>query len=422
LPRLEDEDAPDDGFGESSRYAAHLDRGWSLLDQGDFAAARKSAEHANELRPESPDAALLLGAVALAEGAPEESAEWYGRAIELDPEYLEPYAAAAQVWLLDLGDAARSLALCEDAIALESAAPLDRLDMSLLAAEAEHALDRGPAAASRLAALEDAPRLRTVLDDDDDARATALSELWGEPNVAADEEDLAEALRRAMGAAARLGRIWLDLGEPRQARGWLLPLVARAPDDADAWYFLGEAESRLGEARAAVRAALQVYRLDAQLRVPKWVPKPAALQRRVLEIIGTAAVPEIRALVGDELAFLVLVLDVPAVELVLEGVDPRLPALTLATRAGPLGVGDGVPVPTGIAVYRRNIVRTCRDAEQLEADLRHAVLDELAVFLQLDDAARTSLDLPPLVSPLLDPAPVEDEPPPRRRKRGRMHS
>ncbi|MEX1361868.1 MAG: hypothetical protein AB1Z98_02010, partial [Nannocystaceae bacterium] len=68
----EAEEAEDFGFGEASRYAAHLDRGWAMLDRGDPAAARTSAEHAQEARPSDPDAAVLLGAVALAQSDPEE--------------------------------------------------------------------------------------------------------------------------------------------------------------------------------------------------------------------------------------------------------------------------------------------------------------------------------------------------------------
>ena len=82
-----DAEEPEDfGYGEASRYAAHLDRGWAMLDRGDPAAARTSAEHAQEARPNDPDAAVLLGAVALAESDPYESLRYYDKVIELDPE------------------------------------------------------------------------------------------------------------------------------------------------------------------------------------------------------------------------------------------------------------------------------------------------------------------------------------------------
>src|SRR5690606_5863305 len=123
------------GFGETSRYAAHLDRGWSLLDRADYEAARQSALQAQRIRPDAPDAAVLLGAIALAEGDPVESLRWYDQAIELDPDYFEPYAAAAQIALFDLGDAARALQFCDDGLGVEAVSAIDALDLELLGAE-----------------------------------------------------------------------------------------------------------------------------------------------------------------------------------------------------------------------------------------------------------------------------------------------
>jgi tetratricopeptide (TPR) repeat protein len=105
-----DQAQDDDGFGEASRYTAHLDRGWSLLDRGDFQHARTSAQQALELRPDVPDAAMLLAAISLAESDPEASLEWYERAIETDAEYVDAQLAAAQVLLYDLEQPERALA------------------------------------------------------------------------------------------------------------------------------------------------------------------------------------------------------------------------------------------------------------------------------------------------------------------------
>ena len=124
------EDLDDSGFGETSRYAAHLDRGWSLLDRADYEAARQSALQAQRIRSDAPDAAVLLGAIALAEGDPVESLRWYDQAIELDPDYFEPYAAAAQIALFDLGDAARALQFCDDGLGVESVSAIDALDLA----------------------------------------------------------------------------------------------------------------------------------------------------------------------------------------------------------------------------------------------------------------------------------------------------
>lgn len=425
-PEFQDEETPDDGYGESSRYAAHLDRGWSLLERGEHGSARKSAQHAGQLRPDSPDSAVLLGAVALAEGDPEESIEWNLRAIELDPDYLEPYAAAAQVYLFDLGESGAALELCEEALALEMLAPLDRLEMSLLAAECELALERRDRAATRLRALEVLGLLAAAVDPDDERQADALAELWGDPDDF-DDEEIAESLRKTLMLTARMSRLWLDLREAQEALPWLRAVVERASVDADAWYLLGEAESMCGNARAAAHAALQTYRIDAQLRLPKWAPRPSTLQRRVVEVLTTCTDRDIRAQVESPSSLVVLVHEAPSLELVLEGVDPRAPALALAGRGSATPDPETPPTLTGIAIYRRNIARLCKDGDQFAHELRHAVLDELAAFLQLDDEARLALGLPtsnPPPSPPeeSDPDAEAEDKPRRRRKRTRMHS
>ncbi len=79
---------------------------------------------------------------------------------------------------------------------------------------------------------------------------------------------------------------------------------------------------------------------------------------------------------------------------------------------------DSVPVLTGLAIYRRNLVRVVRRPEDLEAELRLALLEELAALLRLDDQARNELGLSPLRAP--DDPDADDDG--RRRKRGRLVS
>ena len=212
-----DADGSDDddfGFGEASRYAAHLDRGWAMLDRGDHAAARTSAEHAQEARPDDPDAAILLGAVSLAESDPEEGLRWYERAIELDPEYLEPYTAAAQVCLYDLDDPARGLRYCNDALELEVLGPFDRLEVHLAAAECELAMNLVDEARARLHALDEEPVLMSTLrlgarpdlldevdaEDADDEVRTVAQHL---PRFLAGQRDEAAGRGRSAHAALR---------------------------------------------------------------------------------------------------------------------------------------------------------------------------------------------------------------------------
>lgn len=524
------EDLDDAGFGETSRYAAHLDRGWSLLDRAEFEAGRQSAHHAQRLRPDAPDAAVLLGAIALAEGDAPESLRCYDQAIELDPDYFEPYAAAAQVALFDLGDAGRALNYCDDALELDAVSAIDAMDLELLAAECLISLGRDDESRARLDALREHPlfaailhpppsdpeasvspddpdpdahhahhanhanherdepdgpargqvedeppprrrsrsvRVREALNardeandnngaddahhDDAVAAEAAVAELSededGEP---LDPEERTAQVQRVLQFVLRLSRLWLDLGSAEGALPLLRAAVERFPNNADAWHLVSESEFLAGDARAACHAALRVYRLDAQGQPPKWLPSPAQLHRKVVHILSTCTDDNLRELGQRRAALVLLVHDVPSLELVLEGVDPRVPAVALATRGGhhdahhdvhhdPENPGeDRIPELTGLAVYRRNLMRLSRSAEQFDQELRFAVLEELANFFQLTDPRRAALGLPPIGGEPLDETllPPEPEPPPepafddgigdtdgpRRRRRKRMLS
>ena len=485
------EDLDDSGFGETSRYAAHLDRGWSLLDRAEFEPARQSALQAQRIRPDAPDAAVLLGAIALAEGDPVESLRWYDQAIELDPDYFEPYAAAAQVALFDLGDAARALQLCDDGLGVEAVSAIDALDLELLGTECLVSLGRDDEARQRLDALREHPLFAAILrgptageaasedmsspqdseppaarasdgrargrrprpapPDDDaadadaadaadadaadadaadaDAADDAVAELDrdedGEP---LDEEERSAQISRVLQFILRMSRLWLDLGAPDEALPLLRAAAERFPNNGDAWHLLSEAEHARGDARAACHAALRVYRIDQSGATPKWLPTPAQLHRKVVHILSTCPDDALRELGQRRTALILLVHDVPSLELVLEGVDPRITALGLAARGGG---DDDVPELTGLAIYRRNLMRLARSPEQFDHELRYAVLEELAHFYQLDDGRREQLGLPPLSGDFPDeeppaPPPVEDEEPPsprrRRRKKKRMLS
>ncbi|MCA9681838.1 MAG: tetratricopeptide repeat protein [Myxococcales bacterium] len=127
---IEADDA--EGYGEASRYTAHIDRGWSLLDRGDFQHARNSAHQAQRLRPDVPDAAMLMAAISLAEGDADGSLEWYERAIEADAEYVDAQLAAAQLLLYDLDDPQRALARAEQARELDELGQPGRADVRAL--------------------------------------------------------------------------------------------------------------------------------------------------------------------------------------------------------------------------------------------------------------------------------------------------
>lgn len=418
----------DPGFGESSQYSAHLDRGWALFDRGDLDAARTSASQAQELRPEDPDAEMLQGAIAVAEGHLEEGLRCYERAMELDPDYLEPYLTAAQLSLFDLDDPVRALRYCDDAADLEHLTSFDRLEIQLIAVECELAQGDERAARRRLhgcaelGVLDYAIELATVANgdaavsarpDDDPDWAMAAEYLGqdhdGEP---LEPEERAERIDRVVQLALRVARTRLDVGDAEVALDLTRTLVERFASEPDAWYLASEAEQRAGDARRSALAALRTLQLDAQADLPSWLPSPADLHGRVRDIAATFARANLRALSdADEFLLPILVQEHPSPELVAEGVDPRIPALALAARRS----GDDVPAHeatyelTAVTVYVRNLLRFCTDLEQFYEELQFAVLDELAVFFGLGNEQREALGLPPLPPEALPEAPAAPE-------------
>lgn len=427
MPGPDAEHFTDPGFGESSQYGAHLDRGWALFDRGDLDAARTSASQAQELRPEDPDAEMLQGAIAVAEGSLEEGLRCYERAIELDPDYLDPYLTAAQLALFDLDDPARALRYCEEAADLDHLASFDRLEIQLIAIECELAQGEEAAARRRMQGCAELSDLDTALDwasasetetSTDEAGRTDAAEYLdqdqdGEPLEA---EERAERIERILQMALRVARTRMDLGDFEIALDLTRRLVERFPGDPDAWYLGSEAEHRVGDPRRSALAALRTLQLDAQADLPPWLPSPADLHERVRDIASAFARDHLRAGAQDAFLLPILVQEHPAPELVAEGVDPRVPALALAARRSTTDdpLQQGPLELTALTVYVRNLLRFSPDLEHFHEELQLAVLDELAAFFGLDNDQRESLGLPPIpmpepVAPSVAPAqPIED--------------
>lgn len=392
------DDIEDDGFGETSRYTAHLDRGWSLLDRGDLIQARNSAHQAHTIRPEVPDAAMLMAAICLADGEPDHALEWYDKAIDVDGDYVEAQLAAAQVLLYDLDDPARAIERAEQARELDEALPIDRLDLGLLEIEALVALEQLEQASAQLAVLPDLGVIEEMFfepSSSDERRAELLRALGhaGDPSEL-DEHDV--PLARHVQIAVRVAQVHVDLGRPHEALPWLRGLLNRLEDDPELWYLFNEAAFLAGEPVSAAHAALQVLRIDSEAPLPEWAPEPLALHELVAARLRDCPDAELAQL-AQHADFVVFINDRPPPELVLEGVDPRIRVLALAARGLPSEGEDrefDPPILTGVAVYRRNVLRFTRDMEHFERELEFALYDELAAFSNLDDGRRERLGLP----------------------------
>jgi len=431
----DEQDAPDAGFGESSRYAAHLDRGWALLDKGELEAARTSVQHAQDVRPDDPDAALLLGAIALAEGDAPEALRCYDRAIELDGDYLEPYAAAAAVCLYDLDDAVRGLRYASEALEIDDLAPLELIDLQLIAAECELVGEDVRGAHERLAELPETAVLEAGLElastgaepsaDDDPARLAAheFLSLDAEGELL-EEDERTERGQRAVGLALRLGQAWMDSRHENEAHALLRKLVEWFPRDPEAWSLVAELEFRRGQLGESARAACKTLELDAEIPLPEFVPTPAVVHRRIVGTLAHCGEPKLAALVEGDRSPTILVRDLPPAEMLLEGTSPRIAVLATASR-DPEGEIDGPASLTGLVVYRKNLAKFVRDADGFDEELRYAVLEELAMFFGLSAKSRRNLGLDPSLAPepvsrgeesLIDAKPRRRKASPRKRK------
>lgn len=431
VPRRRTDEYVELGQSERSRYAAHLDRGWHLYERGEFEAAASSAEHAEELTQSLPDASMLAAACATALGRPEHALISYRDAIERDPHYFPAYLAAAQLLAFDLNRPAEALELLDDAQGSSDGFAVDLVELALLEFECLWLQGRAHEARARLDTLQDAAELeplkaavaaiekqrglaqeadpeadfdrgldeseqRAGIDAQKASRAMALIEMFGgeesfelEPGELPDEEELAELDARAATFVLRLARAHLDLGDHERALSWANALVELAHDEADAWHLLAETYFRAGDPVASVHAAVRGFRLDTREGAPAWAPGASELHDKVQKLLSTCEDDRVRALVAEN-PFIILIHEAPALELVLEGVDARTPALTLSS-----GGRNSGQAMTGIAIYRRNITRMCRGPEDFDAELRVALFGELAAALSLDDEARSALGLPP---------------------------
>src|SRR5690606_35546039 len=104
--------------GPMDQFTAHLDRGWDLVNRGDFAGALLSAQKSLELDAESPEAHNLIGYVHQAEGRADDALDHYKQAIAIDDMYVEAMLNAAEVMIHSLLDVDSGLAMIDESLDL----------------------------------------------------------------------------------------------------------------------------------------------------------------------------------------------------------------------------------------------------------------------------------------------------------------
>jgi predicted Zn-dependent protease with MMP-like domain/Flp pilus assembly protein TadD len=327
-------------------FDAHLERGWDLVERGDFEGAKKSVERLLKLDGDAPEGHVLLGVIKNGLGDPEGAVEAFEAALERDPEQVEAMLYAAETYLAALDDHERALELCEQALErVDDAA--QRSELLLLKADAELFAER-----------------------EDDARAT-LSEL---PTPLGDPE-----------LELHAGRLWSDLGEPPLANEHLRRVLAADPPAAlasDAWHALGLLAEERGDFAGTVEAFGKVRELDRTEERASWATSEAEFER-----IAEQALAELPERVRELLANVpILVSDYPSAEIVSEGNDPRMMGFFSGLPwPHKHSVGGSTPQLDCILLFQRNIERHSRTRAEMADEIRTTLLHETGHFFGLSD-------------------------------------
>lgn len=332
------------------KLSAHLDRGWDLLDRNDLRGARSSARRALEIDRESADAYCLLGQVAAREGEADEALESFRSAISLDEGYVDALLGAAEVLIHPLNDLDEAVRLCDEVLDLAET-PEETVDATLLKFDA-------------------------LLAGGHDAAGRAL--LDGLP-----EGPFEGALYPFL-----IGRAWYDASEPARAEAPLREAIKLEPNHPDAHYFLGLVQEELGDLAGSARSFLEARARDLEGPSLPWALPPDQFQRAV-ERAGAALEPDVAHALEDAL---VVVSDVPGVEAVLDGIEPRIPVLVDDLREHP-----AARVPLRVFIYKRNIERICGGVEAIEEELVYQLTEEVR-FVLLDGAPGAGVEVEPVVA------------------------
>ena len=273
---------PPGGGSSVEKFYAELDRCWSLLELGDLDGAQELALKLLRTDGDAPELYVLLGMIDGMQGDPEKALTYYEKAMDIDPEYVEPIICAAELQIWELEDYEKALGLCERALDLAEEED-EYVDALLLKAEALANLEREPEA---YAALQELPEI-------------AL----GEPSY-----------------HLRAARLLLELDYTQDAGEHFKRALELDPDNSDAIHGIGLCASADGDQATMVSCFQKVRAADLEEEAPPW-GVPAA---RFSELCSAAIdeLPEpLRKLIAN---VPVIATDYPSEELVKDGVDPRV--------------------------------------------------------------------------------------------------
>lgn len=324
------------------QISAHLDRGWSLIEQRSFRKAAFSAKQVLELDPDNADACTLIGLAAQGEHDLDEALEAFERARSLDPEFLAPLVYSAEVLGEDPERIPEAIACLEEAYELVESGSPEWVDAVLLHVE-------------------------LLLNGNDEESATRkLGLLRPEMLTLADQQ-------------VQAGKLAVRLDDLELAELALAPVIKRGHPPSDALYSLAQIAERQGDGRRAIQLSLQVRKADLAQADQGAAPEPRllaevaqaviyALEQRFLDVVDEANV---------------VVREVPAEELVADGVDPWIPLLLTGPPPDTRRKTDWTSRATHVFVYRMNMRFDSPQRDHWEARLREYLEEAIERFVEL---------------------------------------
>jgi tetratricopeptide (TPR) repeat protein len=339
------------GGSSVEKFYAELDRCWGLLERGDLDGAQSLALTLLRTDGDAPELYVLLGMIEGMQGEPEKALTYYERAMDIDPEYVEPIICAAELQIWELEDFDKALTLCERALDLAEEED-EYVDALLLKAEALSNLSREQEA---YATLQELP-------------AIAL----GEPSY-----------------HLRAARLLHDLGYNADARDHFQRALQLDPDNSDALHGIGMCASEDGDRSTMIECFQKVRLADLSEEPPPW-GVPAARFSQLCSAAIDELPDQLRKLIAN---VPVIATDYPSAELVKDGVDPRVLGLFTGVPHGEKSNIGGTPHLDAIFLFQRNIERMAYSTEDVENEIHITLVHEAGHFFSLSDEQLEAMGL-----------------------------
>jgi predicted Zn-dependent protease with MMP-like domain/Flp pilus assembly protein TadD len=350
--------------------------GWQALEGGDVETARAAAKAYEADGPLHVEALMLEAACQREDDDTDGALATLAKAAKGEPDWCTP-----ELWMAEL-----------------LLGETDRLDEAL--PHARRALDLAEEEDEYLAAMSTKAAIELGLDRPTEARKT----LEGLPPADTVLDDVAMTLD--------LSQLLIEAGNVADARARLETLVKAAPDEGDAWYWLGVAAEAGGDEDRKRAAWLKTRELDVA------DAEAAAahdhehhdhdhhdhdhdhdhdhepLTEEMLVVVAEETLEELpdqfRELLGN---VPIVVAERPALADVEKGLDPRVLGLFNGAPHGENGSTADVPGVTEIVLFRQNLERVAGDEDELRDEIKITLLHEAGHFFGLDEEGLAKLGL-----------------------------